>query len=136
MIIAKNITKYYGAKAAIKDLSFDINEGEIVGLLGLNGAGKTTTLRILSGQLLPTSGTATIAGIDLTVDPEAARAKIGFLPEEPPLYPEMTVEDFLIFVARINGLNSNLDLAINNTLEATDLLEKRQSRICTLSQGY
>src|SRR5690349_7814993 len=104
MIVAENITKYYGAHAAVQGISFTINKGEVVGLLGLNGAGKTTTLRVLSGLLVPTSGRIVIDGVDVAAGNEDIRSRIGFLPETPPLYPEMTVEDFLRFVARIKGV--------------------------------
>ncbi|MEZ4272436.1 MAG: ABC transporter ATP-binding protein [Myxococcota bacterium] len=136
MIVAENITKYYGARAAVDDISFSIQDGEVIGLLGLNGAGKTTTLRILSGLLVPSSGRLLVDGVDMAESPELARSKIGFLPETSPLYPEMTVEDFLVFVARINGVRRDLDSVLENSLVATDLLAYRQARIETLSHGY
>lgn len=136
MIVAEHVTKYYGAHAAVSDLSFRIAEGEVVGLLGLNGAGKTTTLRILSGLLVPTSGQVHIAGMDMAKEPEAVRARLGFLPETPPLYPEMTVGDFLTFVARIKGVTSQLDGALTEALAATDLTNVRDEVIATLSHGY
>lgn len=136
MIVVENVSKYYGAHAAVSDLSFSIGEGQVVGLLGLNGAGKTTTLRILSGSLMPTSGRVRIEGLDMTQDPDAVRARLGFLPETPPLYTEMTVADFLTFVARIKGVRSNLAGALDHAMRATDLLEVRDERIDSLSHGY
>ena len=136
MIVVENVSKYYGAHAAVADLSFQIGEGQVVGLLGLNGAGKTTTLRILSGSLMPTSGRVRIDGLDMAQDPDAVRARLGFLPETPPLYTEMTVEGFLTFVARIKGVRSNLAGALEHAMRATDLLEVRDERISSLSHGY
>lgn len=136
MIETSKVTKYYGAHAAIRDLSFSIGEGEVVGLLGLNGAGKTTTLRMLSGVLLPTSGRITIDGFDLSRSPEAVRARIGFLPERPPLYSEMTVDDYLAFVVRIKGVRKGAKALVERALDATDLQEVRHRPIGVLSQGF
>lgn len=136
MIRADNITKYYGGVAAVDHVSFSIEAGEVIGLLGLNGAGKTTTLRILSGLLVPTAGRVVIDGIDMAESPEAARSRIGFLPETPPLYPEMTVEAFLTFVGRINGVGKEIGAAVSEALAATQLEHKRHARIYTLSHGY
>ncbi|MBI5511491.1 MAG: ABC transporter ATP-binding protein [Deltaproteobacteria bacterium] len=136
MIVAEHLTKYYGERAAVDDVSFIIKQGEVVGLLGLNGAGKTTILRILSGLLVPTSGRVSIAGVDLAANPEEVRAHIGFLPEQPPLYPEMTVTAFLAFVARIKGLRKNIAAAVREALEVTDLVAVADDRIGTLSHGY
>jgi ABC-2 type transport system ATP-binding protein len=137
MIVAENITKYYGAHAAVQGISFTINKGEVVGLLGLNGAGKTTTLRVLSGLLVPTSGKINIDGVDVIAGGEDIRSRIGFLPETPPLYPEMTVEDFLTFVARIKGLKErDVKAAVNRSLKDADLEDRRSHVIETLSHGY
>lgn len=136
MIVVSNVSKYYGPRVAVNDVSFQIARGEVVGLLGLNGAGKTTTLKLLSGALLPTAGRITIDGFDLALDPEAVRSRIGFLPETPPVYPEMTVDDYLRFVAHIKGLRSGVAEAIQRTLEATDLVNARHRPIGALSSGY
>ena len=136
MISAEHVTKYYGARAAVSDLTFNINAGEVVGLVGRNGAGKTTTLKILSGLLVPTSGRVRIDGIDLRDNPEAVRARIGLLPDTPPLYPEMTVTEYLRFVARIKGVRCDLASKIENALVATDLTSVRDDVIDTLSQGF
>src|SRR6516164_5135976 len=104
MIQVEELSKYYGARAAIRNLTFRIDAGEVVGFLGLNGAGKTTTLRILGCVLLPTAGRVLIDGFDVVRDPHEIRKRIGFLPDTPPLYNEMTVDDYLTFVARLRGV--------------------------------
>ena len=136
MIVVEDVSKYYGAHAAVSNLSFRIGEGEVAGLLGLNGAGKTTTLRILSGLLVPTSGVVEVNGINMADRPEQVRACLGFLPETPPVYGEMTVAKYLAFVARIKGIRGALDGALADALEATDLRDVRNERINTLSHGY
>ena len=135
MIEVRHVSKYYGAHAAVTELTFAVPQGEVVGLLGLNGAGKTTTLRILSGLLVPTSGAVYIGGVNMADDPEGVRGRIGFLPEQPPLYAEMTVRRFLRFVGRINGVRAGLDAAIDAALGATDLLGVQHERIAMLSDG-
>src|SRR4051794_5088872 len=104
MIQVERLTKYYGAHAAIRDLTFSIERGEVIGFLGLNGAGKTTTLKILGCVLLPSSGKVAIDGVDIEKDPHAIRKRIGFLPDTPPLYDEMTVGSYLAFVAQLRGV--------------------------------
>jgi ABC-2 type transport system ATP-binding protein len=136
MIVAEQVSKYYGARAAVSDLSFSIESGEVIGLLGLNGAGKTTTLRILSGLLVPTSGKVFIAGLDSAKEPEAVRSRIGFLPETPPVYPEMRVDEFLTFAAHIRGVSAGVEEAVREAMSATDLTEVRDAPIGTLSHGY
>ncbi|MEM6733349.1 MAG: ABC transporter ATP-binding protein [Myxococcota bacterium] len=136
MIHVDHVSKYYGPRAAVSELSFEIARGEVIGLLGLNGAGKTTTLRMLAGVLLPTAGQITIDGFNLATDPEDVRSRIGFLPETPPVYPEMTVDDYLRFVAHIKGLRKDVAPAIQRTLEATDLVDVRHRPIGALSHGF
>src|SRR5579862_6014457 len=104
MIQVEGLTKYYGEHAAIRDLAFSIERGEVIGFLGLNGAGKSTTLKVLGCVLLPTSGRVSIDGFDVSRDPHEIRKRIGFLPDTPPLYTEMTVADYLAFVARLRGV--------------------------------
>ncbi|MEK7703393.1 MAG: ABC transporter ATP-binding protein [Myxococcota bacterium] len=136
MIVADHVTKYYGETAAVLDLSFRIDHGQVIGLLGLNGAGKTTTLRILSGLTPPTSGRVTLGGVELTCDPEELRARIGFLPETPPLYGEMCVRDYLTFVAHIKGMRVGVREAVDAALGATDLTAHAEAIIDTLSFGF
>jgi ABC-2 type transport system ATP-binding protein len=137
MIVSTNLTKYYGTWPAIRDLTFTIERGEIVGFLGLNGAGKSTTLRIISCQLVPTSGTVTVAGYDVLERSEEIRRRIGYLPEVPPLYQEMTVRSFLDFAARLKGVSSR-DVArrVAEVEEVTRVSEVSQQVIGTLSAGY
>ena len=104
MIEVKGLTKYYGELAAIHDLDFSIERGEVIGFLGLNGAGKTTTLKILGCVLLPTAGDVTVDGIDIARNPHEVRRRIGFLPDTPPLYDEMTVGRYLKFAAELRGV--------------------------------
>ncbi len=99
MIRATNLSKFYGAKRALGPVSFEINDGETVGFLGLNGAGKTTALRILACDLRPSSGSIEVGGADVVSQPHEVRKRIGFLPENPPLYFDMSVTDYLTFVA-------------------------------------
>lgn len=136
MIEVEGLSKIYGTKSAIKDISFTVQTGEILGFLGPNGAGKTTTMRILAGYLPASTGTAKIAGYDVHTDSMAVRQHIGYLPEHPPLYPEMTVEDFLYFVARIKGVSRPLQAArVGEVIERCNLLEHRRSPIRKLSKG-
>lgn len=137
MIQARGLTKFYGEVRAIYDLTFDVAEGEILGVLGLNGAGKSTLLQILSGALNPTSGRVTIAGLDAAENPSEVRRRIGFLPEEPPLYREMTVEAYLRFVGRLKGMSSSaVDQRLGEVCRSTAIEAVRHNVIATLSHGY
>ena len=137
MIQVEQLSKYYGARAAIRDLSFRIDSGEVVGFLGLNGAGKTTTLRVLGCVLLPTSGTVRLDGQDLLSAPRQLKARIGFLPETPPLYEDMTVGEYLAFVAGIRGVDpARIPARVGETEERTGLAELGDERISTLSHGF
>src|SRR5690606_32263789 len=106
MIEIDGLYKYYGEYRALGPLSATIADGEVVGLLGLNGAGKTTTLRILACDLLPSSGTVRVGGVDVVAEPHRVRQMIGYLPDVPPLYDEMTVEEYLAFAARLRRVAS------------------------------
>lgn len=137
MIEVEHLSKVYGSTTAIEDVNFSVEKGEILGFLGPNGAGKTTTMRILTGYLPATQGTARIAGFDVHEDSMAVRQRIGYLPETPPLYPEMTVEGFLYFVSRIKGVSAG-DRAtrVQSALERCNLTEKRDVLIRKLSKGF
>jgi len=137
MIVVDHVTKYYGSHAAVRDLDFRIGEGECVGFLGLNGAGKTTILRLLSCQLLPTSGRITVRGLDAESDPHEIRKLIGFLPDRPPLYPEMSVREFVRFSGRLRRMDrETLDRRLPEVLETAGLVEVADDVIHTLSHGY
>lgn len=137
MIEVEHLSKLYGSTAAIQDVTFSVEQGEILGFLGPNGAGKTTTMRILTGYLPATTGTARIAGFDVHENSMAVRQRIGYLPETPPLYPDMTVEGFLHFVARIKGVVAgDRPQRVENAVKRCNLLEKRQVLIRKLSKGF
>lgn len=137
MIEVEQLSKIYGSTAAIQAVTFAVEPGEILGFLGPNGAGKTTTMRILTGYLPATSGTAKIAGFDVHENSMEVRKRIGYLPETPPLYPDMTVESFLYFVARIKGVAAgDRTKQVDNALSRCNLLEKRQVLIRKLSKGF
>ena len=137
MIEVQDLTKAYGPVTAVDHVSFSVQEGEILGFLGPNGAGKTTTMRILTGYLPATSGTAKIAGFDVTTDSLAARRHLGYLPEVPPLYPDMSVESYLDFVLRIKNVPPDKRRSrVTDALEKTNLSDKREELIKRLSRGY
>ncbi len=137
MIQAEGLTKFYGEVRAIHDVGFEIEEGQIVGILGLNGAGKSTILQILSGGLNPTSGRVRIGGLDAAEHPDEVRRRIGFLPEEPPLYKEMTPDGYLRFVGRLKGMTAQqVDARLGKVCELTGIAEVRHQVIGTLSHGY
>ncbi len=137
MIQVDGLTKYYGARAAVHDLSFRISTGEVVGFLGLNGAGKTTTLKILAAVLLPSSGTVRIDGMDVARAPLSLKQRIGYLPEQPPLYDEMTVGEYLRFVAEIHGVPaSRTPSAVEAVEERTALRAVHRELVGALSHGY
>ena len=137
MIEVEHLTKSYGQARAVNDISFKVEKGEILGFLGPNGAGKTTTMRILTGYLPATGGTARVAGFDVFEDSMEVRKRIGYLPEVPPLYPEMSVSDYLAFVARIKGVSDG-DLAkrVAAAMRMTNLTERKDWLIKKLSRGF
>ncbi len=138
MIRVSQLTKYYGDFAALEDVNFSIEKGEVVGLLGLNGAGKTTTLRVLTGYLVPSAGECSIDGINVFAHPLEVKHRMGYLPEVPPLYPEMTVEDYLRFVARLRGIveREAFEAEFIRVTELTQLELARRSLIRHLSLGF
>ncbi|MGC2420747.1 MAG: ATP-binding cassette domain-containing protein, partial [Candidatus Acidiferrales bacterium] len=133
----KDLTKAFGPVAAVDGVSFSVNKGEILGFLGPNGAGKTTTMRILAGYMPATSGTAAIAGFDVFNDSLEVRRRIGYLPEVPPLYPDMAVETYLDFVARIKNVPAQKRRErVADALRKTNIEDKRAELIKRLSRGY
>jgi len=138
MIEVKGLTKYYADFPAIQDLNFHAERGEIVGFLGPNGAGKTTTMRILTGYMPPSEGTATIAGFDVFKQSLEARKHVGYLPETVPLYPEMAVWDYLDYMARLRGVRNadQREEQIEEALELCGLTDRAESIIGRLSKGY
>ncbi len=136
MIKAENLVKRYGTNYALNDVSFEIGEGEIVGLLGPNGAGKSTAMNILTGFLSATSGSAYVGGINILEDPINAKKLIGFLPEQPPVYPEMTVLEFLNFVYELKGTTLEKEPHINEILSVVKLTDVKNRLIKNLSKGY
>ena len=137
MIEVEHLSKFYGSTPAIQDIDFSVADGEILGFLGPNGAGKTTTMRILAGYIPATQGTAKIAGLDIHEQSLAVRRHIGYLPENPPLYLDMTVEGFLSFVAQIKGIVAgDRKSKVNSAIERCQLEDKRKLLIRKLSKGY
>jgi ABC-2 type transport system ATP-binding protein len=137
MIEVKGLTKYYGELAAIHDLDFSIKRGEVIGFLGLNGAGKTTALKILGCVLLPTAGDVTVDGIDIARDPHEVRRRIGFLPDTPPLYGDMTVGRYLRFAAELRGVSAaGTSKAVTEAEDKTALRDVHDAPIFSLSHGY
>lgn len=137
MIRVENLTRYYGNFPAIEDVTFDVEKGEILGFLGPNGAGKSTTMRILTCYLPATSGRATVAGFDVFEQSMEVRKRIGYLPEHPPLYPDLTVETYLDFVAKIKGVPAKeRQRAIDEVISDVGLEEVRKRTIRKLSKGF
>ena len=134
MIRVSGLTKEYGSRRAIDSITFEANQGEIVGFLGPNGAGKTTTMRILSGYMPPTEGEATVAGYDIVSESIEVRRRVGYLPETVPLYTDMTVFDYLKFMADLRHL-PNAENRVDDTLEMVGLVERADGYIGNLSKG-
>ena len=136
MIQVENLTKRYAGFTAVRDVSFQVSKGEIVGFLGPNGAGKSTTMRMLTGYLPPTSGSARIAGFDIFEQSAEARRHIGYLPESTPLYHDMRVSEYLRYRAALKGVeNAKLRERVGDVLEMCNLQEKERALIGTLSKG-
>jgi ABC-2 type transport system ATP-binding protein len=137
MIEVENLTKRYGPTLAVSEVSFNVQKGEVLGFLGPNGAGKTTTMRVITGFLPPTQGKVRVAGYDVTEEPLEAKRRTGYLPENPPVYPDMTVDEYLTFVARIKGVpRRDVRKRLNEVVEKCAVTEVRRRQIGKLSKGY
>src|SRR6204780_1744027 len=137
MIKVEGLTKRYARNIAVKNISFEVGKGEIVGFLGKNGAGKTTTMRVLTCFLPPTEGKASIDGFDVLDQPGEVKKRIGYLPETPPLYPEMEISEYLAFVGRLKGIsNTDIDRRGGEVVERCAIGDVRNKLIEKLSKGY
>ncbi len=137
MIRVDGLTKYYGAIRALSGVSFTVEKGEIIGFLGLNGAGKTTALRVLGCLTLPSSGTVEVDGFDAVEHPREIRRRVGFLPEIPPLYGEMTVREFLLFAAQLRGMSGAEALPrVDEVVKVANVTEVEGQLVGTLSHGF
>ena len=137
LLSAKTLSRHYGSQIAVNNVSFEVHKGEVLGFLGPNGAGKSTTMKMLSGNLAPSQGEIIINGYDLLTEPKQAKAHIGYLPEQPPLYKELTVKEFLLFCARINQIpSSKTKAAVDTVIERCGLSGVTQRLIANLSKGF
>ncbi len=137
MVEVRDLTKTYGPYQAVQNISFSVKKGEVVGFLGPNGAGKTTTMKMITGYMAATSGSISVAGFDVFEDPIEAKRRIGYLPETPPVYGDMTVRDYLDFVARLKGVEkARLKQMVDRAIEKTDLGSVSHRLIQNLSKGY
>lgn len=136
MIEVQHLSKKYGPFTAVDDVSFRAESGEILGFLGPNGAGKTTTMRIITGYMPATEGSASVAGFDVFDKPLEAKRRTGYLPETPPLYPDMTVRDYLRFVAKIKGVRANLKDRVDAVMKKTWVSDMADRQCGRLSKGY
>ncbi|MGR9012843.1 MAG: ABC transporter ATP-binding protein [Gammaproteobacteria bacterium] len=137
LIEAEHLTRYYGKHCAVNNVSFTLAKGEVLGFLGANGAGKTTTMQMLCGNLAPSAGQIKINGFDLLDKPKAAKLNLGYLPDTPPLYKELTVQEFLLYCARLHGVAKNsITGSINRTKERCGLSDVADRLIANLSKGF
>lgn len=137
MIEARGLTRYYGGKPGVVDVTFDTGGYGLVGLLGPNGAGKSTVMKLITTVMAPTSGNITVAGVDVVARPEEARRHIGYMPEVPPLYPDMTVYSYLVFVARIRGTKRSSESShVGEIMERTGVANMKDRLLKNLSKGY
>ncbi len=137
MIEVQNLTKRYGPTLAVSEVSFDVRKGEILGFLGPNGAGKTTTMRVITGYLPPTEGKVRVAGYDVVEEPLEAKRRTGYLPESPPVYPDMSVAEYLAFVAKIKGVpRREVKQRINEVSEKVAITDVQDRQVGKLSKGY
>lgn len=137
MLSVQNLSKHYNARKAVDDISFTLKSGEITALLGINGAGKTTTLRMLTGYITPTSGQVLLNGENILSEREKLLSSIGYLPENPALYNDMTIEDFLVYMYRLRmATEENEAAAVDRALNRCALTERRHDYIASLSAGF
>ncbi len=137
MIEVRQLTKSYGDRKAVDNISFTIKKGEVVGFLGPNGAGKTTTMKIITGFMAATHGSVSVAGFDVFEDPIEVKKRIGYLPETPPVYGDMRVDEFLTFVAKLKGVDSGkIRSQVDMSIQKTDLGSVSKRLIQNLSKGY
>ncbi len=136
MIEVQHLSKRYGPVTAVDDVSFRAESGEILGFLGPNGAGKTTTMRIITGYMPASEGTVTVAGHDVFTQPIEAKRKTGYLPETPPLYPDMTVREYLTFVAKIKGIRKDIKGRVDEVMKRTWVADMANRHCAKLSKGY
>ncbi len=137
LVTVERLTRYYGDTCAVEDVSFEVRRGEVLGFLGPNGAGKTTTMQIISGVLAPSAGRVLIGGADLLDDPGLAKRRIGYLPEQPPLYRELTVDEYLGYCARLRGMpGREVARALSRTKSRCGLEGVGRRLIANLSKGY
>jgi ABC-2 type transport system ATP-binding protein len=136
VIEVQNLSKHYGPVKAVDDVSFRAEAGEILGFLGPNGAGKTTTMRIITGYMPATEGKASVAGFDVFDQPLEAKRRTGYLPETPPLYPDMTVREYLNFVARIKGVRKDIKSRVDDVMKKTWVSDMANRHCAKLSKGY
>ncbi|HEB57823.1 MAG TPA: ABC transporter ATP-binding protein, partial [Gammaproteobacteria bacterium] len=137
LISVKQLSRYYGPICAVNNISFELKRGEVLGFLGPNGAGKSTTMQVLTGNLAPSAGEVRICDMDLLDRPKDAKAEIGYLPEQPPLYSEFTVDEYLRFCARINRIRrEGVTAAVERAKERCGLGAVSQRLIANLSKGY
>lgn len=137
LITVKNLSRYYGANCAVDNISFEVKRGQVLGFLGPNGAGKTTTMQMITGTLAPTQGQITVAGYDMLDEPLQAKMALGYLPEQPPLYRDMQVDEFLIFCAKLHRISRvEIGAAVDRALELCGLGEVSHRLIGNLSKGY
>ncbi|MCG6886144.1 MAG: ABC transporter ATP-binding protein [Proteobacteria bacterium] len=137
LVSVQHLDRHYGELTAVANVSFELEQGEVLGFLGPNGAGKSTTMQIITGNLAPSAGSIKICGIDLTEHPKQAKAEIGFLPEQPPLYRELSVDEYLGFCARLNRIRRNkIQQAVDRVKQRCGLEEVGKRLINNLSKGY
>ncbi|MEW5011689.1 MAG: ATP-binding cassette domain-containing protein [Cycloclasticus sp.] len=137
LIEVNNLSRWFGEHCAVDNLSFSLNKGEVLGFLGPNGAGKSTTMKMICGNLAPSLGEVKIGGYDIIEQPKLAKAELGFLAETPPLYPDLTVDEFLIYCAKLHGLRKvSINKALNHSKEKCGLADMGKRLINNLSKGY